>query len=155
MWYRVDFYKLCFDLLLVGLRKPLQIAVLYAYTKPLEVLYIKWQNYRNDNLYKLNHNGQICRLREALNDGFDISLRRIYIDGDGGDAQRTYIYTPGENQTKYLGTLYIRNSLEFADNGADFIVYVPGSIMQTQSFEVRALIDFYKMSSKRYLIIEI
>ncbi len=39
--------------------------------------------------------------------------------------------------------------------GADFLVFVPATIAQTQSFALRALIDFYKVASKRYLIIEI
>lgn len=155
MWYNVNFYKLCFDFMLVSLRKPIELAVLYAYTKPLVTLQIKWLNYRRENLYILDHTGQICRLRGALNDKFDNELRRIYIDGDGGAAERTYIYTPAENQTKYLGKLYLYNALEFGDNGADFIVYVPSEIMETQNFEVRAQIDLYRAGGKRYLIIQI
>jgi len=90
-----------------------------------------------------------------LNDRFDPELRRIYIDGTGGEAQKTFIYTPAENQTKYLGTIYLYQALEFSDTGADFLVYVPQSIAVWLPFEIRALIDFYKLGGKRYLIIEI
>lgn len=155
MWYSIDFYKLVFNFNMVGLRKPIHLAFYYSFIKPLTTLHFTWKAYRASNLYKIAHNGQVCYLRAALNDAFDVDLRRIYIDGTGGDASKTYVYTPGEEQTKYLGKLWLRNSLEFADNGADFIVYVPANIADTLNYELRALIDFYKVASKRYLIIKI
>lgn len=155
MWYKVDFNKLALNFQLPELRKPKLMAWLYSVIKPMVTVHYLWATYRNANLYKLAHNGQVCYLRGALNDTFDPSERRIYIDGTGGDATATYIYTPGEEQPKFLGTLFLRNSLEFADTGADFLVYVPASIVATQPFELRALIDYYKVASKRYLIIEI
>lgn len=155
MWYNINFYKLAFDWLFVDLRKPRLLAFIYAVIRPLVTLHNAWKSYRAANIYKLEHNGQVCRLRKALNDAFDLDLRRIYIDGTGGEAMRTYIYTPAENQTKYLGTIYLYNSLEFVDTGADFLVYVPASIVASLPFELRAMIDFYKLGGKRYLIIEI
>ncbi|AUS07248.1 hypothetical protein C1A40_02865 [Tamlana carrageenivorans] len=131
------------------------LSWLYSVLFPLQTLHESWKQFRVDNLYKLAHTGQVCYLRAALNDAFDVSARRIYIDGTGGNAQKTYVYTVGENQPKYLKTLYLHNALEFANTGADFIVYVPSSIAQSQGYELRALIDFYKVASKRYLIIEI
>lgn len=155
MWYSVDFDKLGKLLLPLNLRKQRVMAYVSALMQPLVALHYIWTQFRNANIYKLTHTGQVCYMRKALNDRFDVDLRRIYIDGTGGDALKTHIYTPGEAQTKYLGKLWIRNSLEFADNGADFLVYVPANIAQTLNFELRALIDFYKVASKRYLIIEI
>ena len=155
MWYSVDYRRLALLLTPTFLRKPVLNAVLYALIKPIETLHFIWSRFREDNIYKLEKTGQVCYLRGALNDVFDPDLRRIYIDGSGGNAEKTFIYTPAENQTKYLGTLYLRASLEFADNGADFLVFVPSGIVASQSFELRALIDFYKLAGKRYLIIEI
>lgn len=155
MWYRVDFNKLGKLSLPIDIRRPRIMAYLCALLSPVDNLHYIWQQFRAANIYKLEHTGQVCYLRGALNDSFDPDQRRIYIDGTGGDALKTYIYTPGEQQTKYLGKLYLRNSLEFVDTGADFLVYVPSELLVTQSFEIRALIDFYKLASKRYLIIEI
>ncbi|MGJ5643196.1 hypothetical protein [Formosa sp. S-31] len=155
MWYSVDFYKLALNFQLIGLRKQKFIAWIYAFITPLVTTHTNWKQYRERNMYKLNHNGQVCHLRKVLNDYFDPDLRRIYIDGTGGEAAKTYIYTPVENQTKYLGTLTLFQSLEFADTGADFLVYVPQSIAQNQSYELRALIDYYRLGGKRYLIIEL
>lgn len=155
MWYSVDFHKLALNFQLINLRKPKPMAWIYSFIKAISTTHYNWKLYRDSNIYKLNHNGQVCYLRKALNDKFDQSLRRIYIDGTGGEAMKTFIYTPAENQTKYLGTIYLYQSLEFADTGADFLVYVPASIVASQSYELRALIDFYKLGGKRYLIIEI
>lgn len=155
MWYKIDFYKLVFNFLMIGLRKPIHAVYYYSFIKPLVSLHSTWNVFRTANLYKIEHTGQVCYMRKALNDAFDVDARRIYIDGTGGDAMKTFIYTPGEAQTKYLGKLWLRNSLEFADTGADFLVYVPATIAQSLNFELRAIIDFYKVASKRYLIIEI
>lgn len=155
MWFEVNYNKLVWQWFPVQLRKAALVQITYCYMRPLIQRHYWWKQYRESNIYKLSHNGQICYLRKALNDTFDQDLRRIYIDGTGGDATKTYIYTDAENQPKYLGTIYLRGSLEFQDTGADFIVYVPASIMATQNYEVRALIDFYKLGGKRYLIIEI
>lgn len=155
MWYSVDFDKLGKLFLPLKLRQTKLMAWLSALMAPIVSLHYTWYQYRLSNLYKIKHTGQVCYLRGALNDTFDPSERRIYVDGSGGDALKTFIYTPGEEQTKYLGKLWIRNSLEFADTGADFLVYVPAAIVQSQPYELRALIDYYKLASKRYLIIEI
>jgi hypothetical protein len=155
MWYKVDFNSLALNFQLPALRLPKLMAFVYSAVKPMISLHYNWGRNREANLYRLAHTGQVCYLRKALNDSFDVDLRRIYIDGTGGAAGKTYIYTPGEEQPKYLGKIYLRDSLEFADTGADFLVYVPTSIAETMNYELRALIDFYKLASKRYLIIKI
>ena len=155
MWYSIDFRKLVVSLTLTGLRKFRIVSFLTALITPLQNLHYAWKTLRVSNLYKIEYTGQVCYLRGALNDRFDPSQRRIYIDGTGGNSEPTYVYTPAENQTKYLGKLFLRNSLEFADTGADFRVFVPREIVNQSSYELRALIDFYRLGGMRYLIIEI
>ena len=155
MWFNLDIPKYTTSLLPINLRKVKLVGLVQALSAPLVEINDTWRRMRSDNLYKLEHTGQVCYLRGALNDRFDPSERRITIDGTGGNSEPTYIYTPGENQTKYLGKLFLRNSLEFADTGADFTVRVPREIMNQSSYEVRALIDFYRLGGMRYLIIEI
>lgn len=155
MWYSVDFYKLALNFQLIAVRKPLVMGWVYSFLKAIATKHQYWKQYREENIYKLAHNGQVCYLRKALNDRFDPDLRRIYIDGSGGDALKTYIYTPVEQLPKYLGLIYLYSTLEFADDGADFLVYVPVSIAEDMPYELKALIDFYKIGGKRYLIIEI
>ena len=105
---------------------------------------------RNQNLYNLAHNGQVCYLRKVLNDRFDIAQRRIKII-DGNQYKREYIYTDGEQKPKFLGTIYLRDDADYSDTGVDFVVLIPAGL-NYNDYEMRALIDFYKLASKRYKI---
>lgn len=154
MWYSVNFQKIAWNYIPVVFRELALVQIIYSVLRPMTNAHYTWRIYRDANIYKLSHNGQKCYLEKALNDSFDQELRRIYIDGSGGGASRTYIYTSFENRTKYLGTIYLRNRLEFSDTGADFLVFVPTSIVITQNYQVRALLNFYKLGGKRYLIIQ-
>ncbi|WP_234111463.1 hypothetical protein [Chryseobacterium sp. R2A-55] len=131
-------------------------------TVPVDYVHYQWLQYRKDNLYRLAHNSQKCYLRGALNDRFDNVLRRIRID-DGNGFKRKYIYTDGELsgtifspqvfvKPTYLGTLFLYDDSDYEDTGVDFIVVVPQDL-QFSIFEMNALIDFYKLASKRYKII--
>lgn len=154
MWFNVNFDKLFLLLKPTFLRKEVTIAFVKTALSPIRSIYDDWFRIRNENLYKLAHNGQICYLRKALNDRFDHSLRRIYI-GNGNSFLRKYIYTHAEQNPKYLGEMYLYSLDDYADTGVDFIVFVPASIVATQIYELRALIDFYKEGVKRYKIVEI
>jgi hypothetical protein len=151
MWYKIDYKRLVVLLLLTFMREPIMVSYLWALISPIDSLYYKWSLFRNDNLYKLEHTGQICYLRKVLNDRFDVSERRIYI-GDGNRYERQYLYTTAENRPRYLGTMYLHQNSDYADTGVDFIVYAPIEIINTSPYELKALIDFYKMGGKRYKI---
>ena len=117
---------------------------------PLEQVLDWFTNSRRDNLYNLDHNSQKCYLRAVLNDRFDISSRRIRIE-DGNKYKRQYIYTDGEQKPKFLGTMFLYDDADYSDTGVDFIVLVP-SDLQYNTYEMQALLDFYKLASKRYKI---
>ncbi|MBB6499108.1 hypothetical protein [Pedobacter cryoconitis] len=152
MWYKIDFKKLAVLLLPTFLRKNLITGYIQALVTPISMLYQLWYIKREDNLYKLDHNGQVCYLRKVLNDLFDAELRRIFID-DGNRFKRTYLYTMAENQPHYLGSLYLQPSTSFADTGTDFKVMIPSELnTQTNHYQLIALVDFYKLASKRYTI---
>ena len=105
---------------------------------------------RNQNLYNLAYNGQVCYLRKVLNDRFDIAQRRIKII-DGNKYKREYIYTDGEKKPRFLGTIYLHDDADYSDTGVDFVVLIPVGL-NYNDYEMRALIDFYKLASKRYKI---
>jgi len=151
MWYKINFRTLSIELLPTFLRKSVTASFVQALLSPLITAYDKWLLIREEHLYKLEHNGQVCYLRKSLNDKFDNELRRIYI-GDGITVNSQYIFTSPENQPKYLGTLFIHNSFETTDNGYDFIVYVPTAIATALPYELKAHIDFYREGVKRYRI---
>lgn len=157
MWYKIDWNILALDQVLTSLRKPSGSALAQIILKPLNSLYYKWYNWRIDNIYKLEHNGQICYLRGSLNDKFDPVDRRIYI-GNGLLYDTQYIFTEAEDIDIWLKTepedetIWLRTEPETADTGLDFIVYVPESIYNTQLDGLHAHIKFYKAGGKRYNI---
>lgn len=151
MWFDLNIKKLEVLLLPTFLRYPILIKYVWAMANPLDTLYCQWIQLRNENIYKLNHNGQVCYLRKALNDRFDPQKRRIIIVG----AQRykeQYIYTKGEKKPKYLGTMYLRRASDYGDTGVDFLVLVAAELLDENNYEMKALIDYYKLASKRYRI---
>lgn len=158
MWYKIDWNVFALDQIQIALRKPSVSALAQIVLKPLNSLYYKWYNWRIDNIYKLEHTGQICYLRGSLNDKFDPVERRIYI-GDGLLFDTQYIFTEAEEQDVWLytededETIWLRTESETADTGLDFIVYVPEAIYNTQLDGLKAHIEFYKAGGKRYNIV--
>jgi hypothetical protein len=118
---------------------------------PISSLHFAWLHFRNNNLYKLTHTGQVCYLRKSLNDSFDVSNRRIYI-ASGNQYKRDYIYTKAAQKPRFLGVMYLHSRYDFADKGVDFIVYVPTEIVTDKIHELKAHINYYKEGVKRYKI---
>lgn len=158
MWFNIDWNILALDLIPIALRKPSVSAVGQFILKPINSLYYKWYNWRIDNLYKLEHTGQVCYLRGSLNDEFDPVQRRIYI-GNGLLYDTQYIFTEAEEQDVWLETegepktIFIRTEAETADTGLDFIVYVPDELYNKQLDVLKAHVNYYKAGGKRYTIL--
>lgn len=150
MWFEIDYKKLVILLLPTFLRKTRIVYFFQSLITPLIQLHYDWSLQRERNLYKLQHNGQVCYLRKALNDEFDSGQRRIEIL-EGNKFGRQYIYTHAEQQPKYLGTMYIRPSSDYEDTGVDFIVAVPNNLIFNQ-YDMISLVELYKLASKRYKI---
>lgn len=150
--FNLDINKLIVWILPSFKRKPVMYAWLKACCFPLIQVYNQFTINRESNLYKLAHNGQVYSMENVLNDRFDNDLRRIYIT-DGFTKDRLYIYTPAENKPLFLKKVFIYNSDDYADTGADFIVWIPSEIKTNQNLiEIKALVDYYKLASKRYRI---
>ena len=158
MWFDINWNVFGVQNLPIKWRDVVSIQFLKVMLRPLNDLYYKWYNWRIDNIYKLEHNGQICYLRGSLNDKFDPVDRRIYI-GNGLLYDTQYIFTEAEDIDVWLETepeaetLWLRTEPETADTGLDFIVYVPETIYDTQIDALHAHIKLYKAGGKRYNII--
>ncbi|SHK69919.1 hypothetical protein [Epilithonimonas mollis] len=155
MWYNVDVRKLAVLLLPTFLRGAVMQAYLRAMVKPIDDIHYQFLQKRKENLYIMEHNGQKCYLRAALNDSFDNELRRIEID-DGNLYDAEYIYTDAEIDSnpflaKYLDLILYQDA-DLGDTAVDFYVRVPTDIFYNE-YEMKYLIDFYKLASKRYLIV--
>lgn len=158
MWYKVDFDKLILLLLPTFLRRPKLFAYLKALVSPLagstESIYERWSQMREDNLKILKYNSQRCYLRGALNDRYDNDLRRITISNTSNKVQ-DYIYTFGENTPVFLGTMFLETEFNYAGTTVDFIVNVPHEILNKNTNEITATIEFYVLAGKSYQIIAI
>ncbi len=149
--FKIDIQKLGILLLPTLLRKHKMVAWIRALVTPLDTLHYNFVNKRNADIYNLNHNGQKCYLRKALNDAFDSQLRRVRID-DAPRYASEYIYTRAEGKTKFLGKMTIRTRGENQVTGLNFIVQVPMEL-QYLELQIKVLVDYYKLASKHYKII--
>ncbi|WBX72886.1 hypothetical protein PG913_08210 [Tenacibaculum pacificus] len=152
MWYNIDFYKWAVLLLPTRNRKAKMLAFIKTLVTPIVDLHYEFLQRRALDEFILNHNGQICYLRKALNDLFDADLRRIQI-GDGNQFKRQYIYTRAEQKPVFLGKFFLRDKTDYADTGIDFIVYIPDSIVKSRKIELEKWIEIFKKGTKKYKII--
>jgi hypothetical protein len=149
--FNIDFDRLAILLLLTFLRKQKLVAFVQCCFKPIDDVHYNWQQKRLEDWYKLQHTGQVCRLRKVLNDQLDNTQRRIRI-GNGNAFKRSHIFTDAENKPKFLGTFFIRSKNEYENTGVDFVVFVPQSIIDQEPFRLDYIIKFYKLAGKRYRI---
>ena len=154
MWYKVDFDKLILLLLPTFLRKPVLFGYVRALITPIASLHYKWSRMRDENLIKLSYNSQRCYLRAALNDKYDTDLRRITI-GETLGVDQDYIYTQAENLDVFLGVMYLEQDFNYSNSTVDFLVNVPGQVLNDKINEITATINFYKLAGKSYKLLAI
>ena len=155
MWYNVDVRKLAVQILPTFLRGQVMQTYVRALVKPIDDIHYQFLQKRKENLYIMEHNGQKCYLRAVLRDKYDPELRRIQID-DGNLFDAEYIYTDAEINSnpflaKFLDLILYQDS-DLGDTAVDFYVKVPADIFYNE-YEMKYLIDFYKLASKRYKIV--
>lgn len=152
MWYNIDFRKLVV-LLAPGLfRKLRAVNLLFCIIEPITYLHYTWIKKRDFDWYRINHNGQRCKLRKILNDNLDPIHRRIIID-DGDTFLQEYIYTDNELEDVFLDdTLFVYMQEESYATGVDFVVKVPYEIIESSIHVLNYLINFYRLAGKRFRI---
>lgn len=138
MWFRVAIDRLVVALLPGFLRNPALAAFIQALVYPIAKLYDTWRSWREQNLYKLRHTGQVGSLRQALNDGLDPEERRIDL-ADTDSYTQTYIYTPAEKKPQYLGEVYVHSNMDYTYDDVDFIIHIPSDIAGHRHEEVHYL----------------
>lgn len=179
--FEIDFKKLIVLLLPTFLRKPVLFSLLKALIRPVVILYDDFKTQRTKNLYRANHNGQVCYLRKMLNDYFDNDLRRMSI-AEGNADDWTFIYKhetfneteggvplwmsradsaiPGSygNSTLVfdsdnIGIKLISKQGYVGSSGLDFLIRVPASLRGiADESRMISLVNYYKLASKRYTI---
>ena len=156
--YEVDFKRLALLLLPTLLRRSGIYGVILAAVAPLSALHALFMQFRERTNYRLTHNGQVCYLRAALNDMFDPLERRIRIDDEVEGFGVLIVYTPENDRpiftpVRAAGIGIMVNRRGFAGvSTSDFAVNIPRILFNIDPAHIKAMVDTYKLASKRYII---
>lgn len=138
------------------MRKETLLAFVGMLVTPISSLYVKFIKYRKAKLYQLMITPQKCYLERLLNDRFDYTQRRIYID-DGIDKTPLYIFINPELKPKYIFKTtesqpkYIYTSGESGIYKDDFVVFVPVDVV-FDTAEMSSLVKAYKLAGTKFKI---
>jgi hypothetical protein len=126
--------------------------------KPIKELNVEFKLWKDRLDYDLRFNGQTINLEHVLNDLFDNSSRRIYIQDT---SIVNYVYV--SNKIEGSGRLYLSNKSETTapdvyfenrteqTNQIHFKVMVPSSL-GFSVIQMKALVDKYKIAGVKYQI---
>ena len=157
--YDVNFKRLALLLLPTFRRRPLLAALAYAAVSPLQYLHTRFMLWRRDTDYRLLHNGQVCCLRGLLNDLFDPIDRRITVTEEVSNVGNIVLHRREAQRAVRLpargsGRMVVLNRRGYGGvSGYDFWVNIPVALLdEIDTDRVRAVVDSYKLASKRYQI---
>lgn len=163
--FNVNFNQLATLLTPIFWRKQRFLDFIWSLVKPFVELKTSWNIFRDKSIYKVVHNGQVGLLEKVLNDEFDPEANRIYII-DSLVRDIVYLYRTAEARPVNLYRrnrnlpvrIYRRGNV--GDIDVDFYVVVPMDLkpsapLDITNFEnrIKALVNYYKLASKRYRII--
>jgi len=163
--YIIAYDELKRQLLPPILRRPKLKAYLKALMTPIVTLYDLFYSFKNQAIYKTEHNAAVTLLEKALNDSFDNATRAIYINNalildsehyyDQANGNPLYFYDAPNGPPQY-----------FMDNAglnvysSDFTVFLPAAIRPGVAEDearlltkIRALLDYYKLFGTKYTLV--
>jgi len=140
------------------LRMLRMIAWLTVLCRPVVRLYSDFKRFRKDVIYQLTITPQVCYLERMLNDRFDFTLKRIYID-DAIWMQPLYIYQDDELKDEFLyqesedKPIFLWTDSEAGEDRDDFVVFVPKALMGLVNVgEMTSLLKKYKLAGTHFKI---
>lgn len=159
MIFEINHKRLVLQLLPTFLRRPVIFGLLRAALVSLEKVYADFKTARAEHNYRLTHNGQVCYLREVLNDKFDSNKRRfdiisvmrsgewLYAVSEDGTLVPVAFGEDNTSETENVPVVYNEISLNSAQN--EFIVCVPSDVYETMLEAVKETVNKYKLITKR------
>lgn len=157
--YDVNIKRLALLLLPTFWRRPLFAAVVFAAVTPLQAVHMRFMRWKDDTDYRLRYNGQVCHLRAVLNDLFDPGERRITVTDNVENIGSVVLHHRDAEQSlrfpaRGSGRIVILNRRGYGGvNGYDFWVNLPLALYdKIDPEQVRAVVDTYKLASKRFSI---
>lgn len=153
---KLDFKKVFVHFLAVKLRGEKMVAWVESMLTPLQSLHDQFSVWAYDLRYDLSFSGQQIYLEHLLNDVFDASERRIYIDDPLGTIQLSeYIFNKVESQPDKIlynksegKKLIIYNRSEINVSTDDFVIHVPSTVFNQISMS--RIVDKYRQAGKIY-----
>lgn len=139
-------------------RGSVRLAWLRVFVYCIKYVYGLFMTFRADRAYRMAHNSQVCYMGAVLNDAFDNTLRRIYID-DPVYRDPVWLYLAAEDRPMWLATdaelpvvdydapVYLYKDSEISTGVAQFIVYYPAGL-DVDLVRMTALIEKYRLPSK-------
>ena len=145
------------------IRQSVHRAFVQTMNYPLRMVYSNFSDFKDKVNYRLNHNSQVCSLQGALNDSFDLTLRRIYIQ-DHIDPNKVWLYTyhiMSILDASELTILHDYNGEQvilqpyniLSDQALAFEVIVPPSILVQYEQSIINLVNYYRLASKKFQVI--
>lgn len=148
--FNIDWGRLILLLLPTFLRKGRVVLFLQNSLRFVKDIHYQLTTYRNAVITDIQRTGQVCKLRGALNDTLDAELRRITI-GDIDRREYLMIYNDASERFVDLGLIQLWQDSYVGTEVADFVVNTPSSLRHQEEL-IKALLDKYKLASKRYII---
>jgi len=158
--FDVDYNTLLWQNLPVRLRKNIHYSWLRCLIAPVVYLHNLFKTSRENNLYRLTHNSQVCYMEAMLNDTFDNTARGIFIsDADYHDP--VYVYELAEDKPVFLDMLSeigtgiipapdpvpLYTGAETNFTAPFFIVNVPSAVVFDLT-RMKAMIDLYRLPGR-------
>lgn len=157
-YYDINFKRFALQLLPTRWRRVLFASLLYAGVSELSSLHSRFMAFRTEQNYRLTHNGQVCYLRAVLNDVFDPDERRITITETVEEREANLIYKRDADKSVFVyprqqGKAWAINRRGYDGvGGFDFWINLPYGLNTIDAKRLAAIVNNYKLVSKRYAI---
>ncbi|MBE6331692.1 MAG: hypothetical protein E7070_05250 [Bacteroidales bacterium] len=158
---KIDFRRLAVMTLPIVLRQPSLVALVRVLVAPLHTLQGKHRKAEADRLHRLSLNGQVCRLKTALNETFGLTDYATGFQIADIDASGSYLWAYDEGierwQDRHLfipdtaaDAPMLWNSAEITADTVSFYIIVPPSVPFTDANVtlIRAVANAYRLASR-------
>ncbi len=158
----IDWNRFVLLLLPIRLRVGTVFGFIRACLAPLAKLHDDLREFSdgpNGVKYKLAHTCQVWSIQAVINDRFDPVERRIYIiDTDDYDA--IFLQPDDDQLPVYLDTdaysdLLLHPDSSYSASGFDFVIVLPYAFAESDLYQLKALVNYYKLAGVRYDIVVI
>ena len=153
----IDFKKLADMVLPTFLRPDINVLFIKTFMPAITNLQDRFFTVREANLYRLNHNGQVCYLRKVLNDAFSSRNKDFIILDYIPNGKWVYAYDDALRDTQLMIT-DLPETLIYSDevigDYANFIVKIPMNLKSDDNLNrIKSLVNSYKLLSKKAIYV--